>query len=314
MTSDLDKMNSGVKKVKILGKELYVKGYICSEDGICYKEKPNGIQLQLAVLPTSFCPANCAFCIAKGTKKVEKIDTTKFEKTMRLLKSENAVRGVKITGGEPFTDIKLLNEVVNILFGVFGKDLELSISTNGINLIDMHQIEMLSYLDTIHISRHHYDDNINKKVFGCERVPSTNELKEAIATVNYNDLFVVNCMLLKDYINSKEEVHKFLDYAIDLGVPKVAFMSCTPINEYAKSQTMAYEEVITKEDTSMLFTRGFVDYNFCRCQDGVYASKDGRIIEFYGRSTNGFGCDYCRSLVYDYDNHLKVGFSDDILV
>jgi molybdenum cofactor biosynthesis enzyme MoaA len=305
--------DNGIRTINILGKEVKVKGYICSADGVNYPEKPDDTQLQLSVLTTSFCPANCAFCIAKGTKEVNKIDVDTFSLVMRKLKEENVVRGVKITGGEPFTDIKLLNEVVNILFDVFGLELELSISTNGMGLMKMHEIDKLSYLETIHLSRHHYDDNINKKIFGNDSVPDTKELKEIVDSVKYKDLFVMNCMLLKDYINSPKEAHKFLDYAIEINVPKVAFMSCTPVNEYAKSQTIPYETALKEGDETLLFTRGFNDYDFCRCRDGVYVSEDGRIVEFYGRSTNAFSCDYCRSLVYDTDNHLKVGFSDTII-
>ena len=306
--------DNGIRKINILGKELAVKGYICSADGINYPKKPEDTQLQLSILTTSYCPANCAFCIAKDTKSVRKIDTDRFLSVMTRLKDENVVRGVKITGGEPFTDVKLLNEVINILFDTFGLELELSISTNGMGLMKMHEIDKLSYVETIHISRHHYDDDINKKIFGGGNVPATDELKEAVSSVSYKDLFVMNCMLLRDYINNPMEAHRFMDYAIDVGVPKVAFMSCTPINDYAKAQTMPYEAVLKDEDSSLLFTRGFRDYDFCRCRDGVYVSGDGRIIEFYGRSTNAFGCDYCRSLVYDTDNHLKVGFSDNIIM
>ena len=120
-------------------------------------------------------------------------------------------------------------------------------------------------------------------------------------------------MLLKDYINSAEEAHRFLDFAIDTGAPKVGFMVCTPVNKYAKEQTIPFESVIREGDETLLFTRGFYDYGYCHCRDGVYASSDGRIIEFYGRDTTDCSVPYARSLVYDYDNHLKIGFSGDII-
>ena len=44
------------------------------------------------------------------------------------------------------------------------------------------------------------------------------ELKEAIGSVSYKDLFIVNCMLMKDYIGTTEEIHKYLDHAIDINV------------------------------------------------------------------------------------------------
>lgn len=302
------------KTVNILGKPVTVKSYICSADGVNYPQKPDNIRLQLSVCPTSFCPGNCPFCIAGGTASKQKIDLNKFEKVMRLLKQEDRVRGVKITGGEPFYDVALLNETVEILYGVFGLELEVSVSTNGIWLDRLHEIKKLRYIDAIHISRHHYDDEINRALFGGAPVPSGEKLKEIIDTVSFKDIFVINCMLLKDYINSKEEAHRFLDFAISIGAPKVGFMICTPINEFAKAQTIPYDTVLRDDDPALLFTRGFYDYEYCSCRDGVYASDDGSIIEFYGRSTNTNTYAYSRGLVYDADDHLRDGFGGNIII
>ena len=57
------------KKVTVLGKELELKNYICSSDGIHYKQKPDTISLQLTICPTSYCGASCPFCLAKNTKE-----------------------------------------------------------------------------------------------------------------------------------------------------------------------------------------------------------------------------------------------------
>ena len=172
---------------------------------------------------------------------------------------------------------------------------------------------MLSYLEALHISRHHYDDKINADLFGV-KVPTKKELYEIFHSVTYRDLFVLNCMLLKDYIGTKEDVHKFLDFAIEVGAGKVSFIACFPINDFAKKQTMDYTKVLCSNDPSLLFTRGFQDFDFCRCQDGVYASKSGEIIEFYGRNTNVSDCNYCRGFVYGADNHLRSGFNGEIIL
>ena len=302
------------RTISILGKPVVVKNYICSEDGVNYKKKPENVQLQMSVCPTSFCPGRCQFCIAKNIKVKQKLDIGRFANVMRLLKEEDRIRGVKITGGEPFYDIGLLNEVVSVLYEVFGHELELSISTNGIWLDQLHKIKDLEYIEAIHISRHHYDDDINKLLFGGADVPSGDKLKEIISTVSFKDIFVFNCMLLKDYINSPEEAHRFLDFTIKTGVPKVGFMTCSPINEFAGKQTIPYESVIKDDDPSLLFTRGFYDYEYCHCRDGVYVSQSGEIVEFYGRSTNTDGCKYSRGLVYDADGHLRDGFCGEVII
>ncbi len=301
------------RTVNVLGKELKLKNYVCSADGIHYKQKPEDIQLQLSICPTSFCEATCPFCIAKNTNQKQFVDLVRLEECLKRLYDENLVRGISFTGGEPFTDVRLLNDIINLVYKTFGNSIEVSVTTNGTNLHRMHEIEMLSYLEALHISRHHYDDRINSELFGV-RVPTKDELSEILHSVSYKDLFVLNCMLLKDYIGTQEDVHKFLDFAIEVGAGKVAFMACSPVNDFAKEQTMDYTTVLRSDDISLLFTRGFQDFDLCRCQDGVYASATGEIIEFYGRNTSGINCEYCRGFVYGADNHLRVGFNGEIIL
>ena len=111
-------------------------------------------------------------------------------------------------------EFSLLREVTDILFDVFGTHLEISVSTNGMRLDKLTQLQNLRYIDAVHISRHHYDDEINRELFGGADVPGGKQLKEIIGSVTFRDIFVLNCMLLRDYINSPEEAHRFLDFAL----------------------------------------------------------------------------------------------------
>ena len=309
------KIGEKTREINILGKPITVKNYICSADGINYKEKPENIKLQLFVNMLTFCPANCRFCVAKNTKQQKKIDIDKFKSVMKLLKAEDRIRGIKITGGEPFYDIELLNEVISAIYDIFGYETEVAISTNGTGLENLKKIKDLEHIETIHLSRHHYDDNVNRELFGnIKNIPDKELLKDIIGSVSYKDIFVLNCILLKDYINSSDEAHKFMDFAIDIGAPKVGFMTCSPVNGYAKEQSIPYEAVIKEDDPALLFTRGFFDYDYCHCSDGVYSSEDGRIVEFYGKSTKMEDYAYCRGLVYDADDHLKDGFGGNIIM
>ena len=309
------KSGEKTREINILGKPITVKNYICSADGINYKEKPENIKLQLFVNMLTFCPANCRFCVAKNTKQQKKIDIDKFRSVMKLLKAEDRIRGIKITGGDPFYDIDLLNEVISAIYDIFGYETEVAISTNGTGLENLKKIKDLEHIETIHLSRHHYDDNVNRELFGnIKNIPDKKLLKDIIGSVSYKDIFVLNCILLKDYINSPEEAHKFMDFAIDIGAPKVGFMTCSPVNGYAKEQSIPYEAVIKEDDPALLFTRGFFDYDYCHCSDGVYSSEDGRIVEFYGKSTKMEDYAYCRGLVYDADDHLKDGFGGNIIM
>ena len=305
--------NSRTRWIEIFGKRLEVKSQICSSDGIYYRQKKEPIRLQLSISPTAYCPAACPFCVAGQPKGPEKLDLRKLETVLLRLKELDLVRGVKITGGEPFADVTLLDEVVSLCFAVLGEELELAVSTNGYRLEEMHRLRQLPLLETIHISRHHYDDGRNRAFFGGGPVPDGARLREIVSTVSYRDLFVFNCMLLRDGINSPEEAHRFMDFALETGVPKVGFMTCMPCNDYAREQSIPYEAVIRREDPALLFTRHFYDHEACHCSDGVYLSPRGELEEFYGRSTAQYYA-YCRGLSFEEDNRLHAGFGGEILL
>ena len=299
--------------IELFGKKLAVKSQICSPDGLHYRQKKDPLRLQLSISPSAYCPAACPFCVAGQPKSRDKVDLNKLETVLRRLKERDLVRGVKITGGEPFSDVILLDEVLCLLYEVFGDSLEAAISTNGYRLAEMHRLRKLELLETIHISRHHYDDGRNRALFGGGPVPDGHELREIMDTVSYKDLFVFNCMLLRDEIGTPEEARRFLDFAIETGAPKVGFVTCMPCNDYAREQAVPYESVIRRDDPSLLFVRHFYDHEACHCSDGVYLSPEGRLIEFYGRST-AQTCTYCRGLSYETDNRLHAGFGGEILL
>ena len=301
------------REIELFGKRLRVKSQVCSPDGIHYTQKAQPIRLQLSISLTNICPAACPFCVAGKPGAPWKLDLGKLERAMLELKKRELVRGVKITGGEPFSDPVLLDEVVELLFSVFGLSLELSISTNGYRLAEMHRLRHLDRLETIHVSRHHYDDGHNRAIFGGGPVPTGAELREIVSSVSYRDLFVFNCMLLRDHINAPEEAHRILDFALETGVPKVCFMTCIPCNDYAREQSIPYETVIRRDDPALLFTRHFYDHEACHCSDGIYLSPGGGLVEFYGRSTARH-CDYCRGFSYEAGDHLLAGYGGEILL
>ena len=63
-----------IRRVRLLGQEVDVKGYICAPEGGVYRPKPENVQLQLSILPTRYCDAACSFCIAKPTSDRALID------------------------------------------------------------------------------------------------------------------------------------------------------------------------------------------------------------------------------------------------
>ncbi len=134
-----------------------------------------------------------------------------------------------------------------------------------------------------------------------------------IASVGIRDLFVLNCMLLRGYVETAEDVHRYMDFAIDAGAGKVSFITGTPVNAYVLERRVAFEDVLRRDDPSLLFTRGYRDHACCRCQDGVYVSPGGRLMEFYGRHSEPGRSTYCRGLVLTPQGTITAGYAGPVL-
>lgn len=301
------------REIEIFGKVVKVKNYICSENGGPYKLKPEHVKLQLSLSPVSYCPAKCPFCVAKGTKDFAEYDLDRLRYVLRSLKEKDLVRGVNITGGEPFMNVSLLNDSINSVYEILGEDLEVSVNTNGMHLRDVSKIDKLELMESIHISRHHYDDSINNSIFGID-LPSGEEIKKIVNDVGMEDLFVFNCLLLKGYIDSSSKVKKFLEFTSDVDVWKAGFISCIDVNDYTRKHRVTFDEVFPKDDPGFLYTRNYCDFEYCKCQDGAYATDKGKLVRFYGRTTTPDDCEYLRGFFLGSDNHVKCGYSDEIII
>ena len=297
-------------ELTIFGKSLRVKNYVCRINGCPYREKKKPVKLTLSITPSSYCGGQCPFCSAKQRDIKQFLDIKKLETVLRELKNMDAVRGISITGGEPFTDVSLLNEIIELIFDIFGIEMEIGINTNGSGLRRVHEIKRLAFVDNIHISRHHYDDQKNRKYFKTD-VPDAGEIREIVDGVYDPKLFVFNCLLLSDGIGSKEDMVKMLEFAGDVHVPKVGFITPMQINDYTKNNAVSYTTLFDRDNERFLYTMDFRDFDFCHCQDGVYVTETGRLVEFYGRETCFGNRGYVRTLVYGADNVLCAGYGND---
>ena len=297
-------------ELTVFGKTVKVKSYTCSRNGNPYAEKKKPVRLQLSILPTYYCGAHCPFCVVAGmTERKDYPDIGKLEKVLLEMKRVDAVRGFSITGGEPFTDIALLNEIVEMIFGIFGIEAEISINTNGSGLNRLHEIKRYDLIDAIHISRHHYDDEKNRAYFHTE-VPDAALIRRITESVYDPKLFVYNCLLLADGIGTFEDIVKMLEFAGDTGVPKVGFVTPMPVNDYVVKNRVAYTDLFDTEDDRFLFTTSYQDFGYCNCRDGVDATSTGKLVEFYGKETQNGTPGYARGFVYGPDNVLRTGFGE----
>lgn len=296
-----------IKNIELFGERIPVKNYLCSSD-------PNHLiagdfHFNLYIKITDYCNAQCQFCSNQGSiPKPEHLDLNRLELVLRELKSKNLLSRISITGGEPLLYAERLNQILNKVFEVI-PDACVTINTNGINFSKIHELDSLSKLEGIHISRHHYDDGINDARFGV-KTATLEEISSLYNSVNNRQLIRLNCLLIRGFIDNLREVKKYLEEASKIGVFRVGFVSLMPTNSYCKEHYIDFNSIFRDFPIDFLSTGHFYDSDICECCNGIYLGKNGNLVEYYARMTKKLQCDYMRQLVYTPQNDLLVGFGN----
>lgn len=151
-----------MERIKIFDEKLPVKDYYCSDSPTkLRKTKPS---LRLYIKLTDQCFANCQFCANSQSKDFGTIDLEKLAFVISYLKEKEILHGISITGGEPMTNPTKLFQVLDLIYKI-DEDMEVAISTNGYNCREFKNYDKVNKLESIHISRHHYDDRKKRKYF-----------------------------------------------------------------------------------------------------------------------------------------------------
>jgi len=300
--------------IKIFGKEVPIKDNLCTDNPS--KVVSSKMRINLYISITDVCLAKCPFC-NNNTKQncsetKNQFDVEKLSLIMKELKGKDLLNRVSVTGGEPLLNVELLNKVLNAIFEICGDKQMVTINTNGVNLKRVFELESLNKLEGIHISRHHFDDEINDKIFGF-RTAHKEDIKFVINKAENKKLFRLNCLLIKNYIANKENVTKFLEFASDLGIFRVGFVGLMPINEYSINNYVEYKEIFEKMNEQCFDSERKYNKDICDCWNSIYCSKNGKLVEFYGRTVRNLNCDCVGQFNYSADNHLKAGF-DRIII
>lgn len=193
-----------------------------------------------SIFVDDYCNADCGFCVAqlryenKGQlyKRIKINDDVEYLKRLEeiLIKVRPLNPSVSLTGGEPTKSSKLIPILKLLEKYNFRKR---TITSNGSGLFDIVEGKpVIQYLIDYHIthlniSRAHYKENINKKImkFKTNENYTSNELIEKIS--NYlkgkSPHIRMSCLLLKNGINSIEEMKKYMDYYINKGIDNFIF-------------------------------------------------------------------------------------------
>ena len=296
--------------INLFGEELIVRNSLCGPSKTSvYKVEPS---LRLYIKLTDSCNANCKFCANETCKDFGTIDFQKLEFVIRYLKEKNRLHGISITGGEPMTNPERMNDLLNLIWSI-DEDLEVAISTNGFNLREFANMDQVNKLESIHISRHHYDDEINKEIFKTDTIATTSDIMFLQDKLLDKQILNINTLVMKGYIENLEEIKRMLDYVGETGVYKTGFVSLMQCNDFSKEHFINFNDIFNNLDEDFLLAHRFYNRDYCECIDGIYTSKNAKLVEFYARMVKECNCPYTTQLVYTSDNKVTAGFGKKVL-
>lgn len=285
--------------MEAFGTVIQIKRFGCN----CLDEpgRPVEPSVNLFVKVTKGCNAHCLFCSNRGaTAPSTPFDVPKLLAIIReLMDSGIAVNRVNITGGEPSVVTPLVEEILHQMDAPEFSGIHLHLNTNGL----LPQSQMLMRhprWNSVSMSLHHYSLSKLMELYGCE-IPSAALRFEGIDRQRLN----ASCNLIKGYIDRPEEASKMLDFALELGLPRIGFVALMKVNDYCLEHFVDLEDIHLDTIPHVYFTQSMDRGDDCKCSNYLY-NKDLKILEVYMR--NYANPQYCESsLVYDGE-YLRQGF------
>jgi len=267
-------------------KTYKIEPYTCASDN----------QFPFYINITNACNAKCEFCLNACNKDIGKLDLLELKSILDQVSPH--ISRISISGGEALLYPKELEELLKL---VQSYNKNIIVNTNGSFLIQNE--EMLNKYDigSIQLSRHHYEDDKNDELFKIKTI-TFDELK----TVKLNADLRINCLLIKNYIDSKEEIIKFLEKVSETEIAQIGFISMTKVNEFTKQNFVDYRDIINDLGPDFVETQRLSDGNECSCNHNLYVAKNGKTIFVYFRYKRD-NCESGRSLFFD-TNGLKEGY------
>lgn len=291
--------------VDFCGKKIAVKEFDCSL-GTLPPERISPF-VNLFVKVTNGCNAHCLFCSNAGAMPSTKpFDIDKLMVIILKLKEHGIkVNRVNITGGEPAVVSQLVAQILQRLEEKEFEDIHMHLNTNGL-LRQSQQLMTIPRWDSISMSLHHYDINRLSELYGCQITDDAFQFRD-IDKQKVN----VSCNLIKGYIDSPEETHKMLDFALELGIPRIGFVALMKVNDYCKERFIDLEDVHIDTIPHVYLTKSMNRGADCKCSNYLY-NKDLKILEIYMRNyANPLYCE--SSLVFDGE-YLRQGFHQNNII
>lgn len=290
--------------MKLFDKEIKVKTHYCSVNG----NPPERTNPRMNVyIQLGGCNANCSFCEFKDHGV--KFDFEKFETKLLSLSKQIQIGKISITGGEPTLNYNRLVRIIKIIRKHF-PDTFLVMNTNGFNLMKLHHDNLIKEFDSISLSRHHWNDIINDKIFKAN-VIGTNKLKSLAQS--YENIFHLSCNMIKGRIDNPDDVYEYLEYAAYVGIYDVGFVGLMELNDYCKEHRVEID-LRKYENERFINFKNMCLGKSCKCFNYTYIPKNplNGTVNVYSRHVLG-KLDIIQMVVFDGDN-IKLGFDGDILI
>lgn len=282
--------------INIYGKEINIKNYDCSRDGINYPKLPIPV-IALYVQVINRCNAKCSFC--DFGKVCDMFDYDKFEGILKELRKKVYVSKICITGGEPLLDT---NRTINVIKIARKYSKKIVLNTNAFSLERLKIV--YPYVDEIDISRHHYNEEVHKGVLKTEVATL-----EEIAKIDVEHKITINCVMQKGRIESYDEVMKFVNYIAKNNIKSIKFISLLPLTKEAESEYVNPSSII--EECKKYTNSGMLyDYHMCNCFEFIYLSYIGNVVKVTIRNTTDSCYSCVKQLVFNGEN-LFDGFKKE---
>ena len=295
--------------LKIFDSDILARDFVCVDrkDSVLPCNDPT---LRLYVKLTDFCPSKCSFCANQLGCDNGNFDVDKFMYVFNYLYDNKLLHSISFTGGEPLLEVDKLFRIMDFIYNR-NPNFDIQISTSGYNLKELASYDKINRLESIHISHHHYDEEVNRSIFNSNNIASGDDIMFLQDSLYDKKIININTLVMKGYIDSLEEIKKNLDYVGELGVYKNGFVSLMKCNSYAKDKFINFNNIFNNLDSNFFNGHHFYAKEYCECIDGIYLSSNNKFVEYYARMVKEMDCPYVTQLVYTSDNRLTKGFGKE---
>lgn len=275
------------------------------------------------------CNGNCPFCIERG-RHLKEEDKGMYLKRLNIIFKEfekaGLIYSVSITGGEPLLSDKIL-DILNIVDRYDFK--MVTINTNA-SFLDKYATSLAKHnIYGINISRHHYDSEKNNEIFQFKEEFTNEQLFNAIKkykSVNTKTKFRLQCILVKGYIDSLEEIDKFVD-CFKNEIDDFSFRQQMTVDNNFDERTVNFfkktyvplqpiiNQIYNNQDKYEFIYQRIVDYY---CYEGWKNKTNGKDIcfsssnmELLTKAEEMEETNLIREFIYYYDGRLSGSWLDN---